>query len=94
MLLMLLINLFIGDSRPRSLQPCSHLRIYRFPMPDAENPDLGFYDFENNPVITDTELPVAFQGFTQRLSILVRSDWKPGFNSFANAGFRLLVDER
>jgi hypothetical protein len=30
-------------------------------MPYTENPDLGFYDFENNPIITDTELPIAFR---------------------------------
>ena len=47
-------------------------------MPDAENPHLGFYDLEHNPVITHTELPVALEGLSQGFPIVMRG----GLQSF------------
>lgn len=54
------------------LQPLVNIQINRFPMPDAENPYLGIYDLEHNPVITHTELPVAPEGLSQRFPIVMR----------------------
>jgi hypothetical protein len=43
------------------LHPRANIHIDRFPMPNAKNPYLGPDHFEHDPVITHTELPVAFQ---------------------------------
>jgi hypothetical protein len=45
----------------KPLHPRINIHINPFPMPDAKNPYLGLDHFEHDPVITNTELPVAFQ---------------------------------
>lgn len=47
-----------GRDKLRSLTG-SHINC--FPMLNAKNPDLGLDHFEHNPIVTYTQLPVAFQ---------------------------------
>jgi hypothetical protein len=56
-------------------------------MPDAENPYFGINHFENNPVITHTELPIAFQGFSQRFPIIMRGSLQSFFYCLADSVF-------
>lgn len=54
----------------KPLHPLPDIRVYRFPMPDAKNPYLGLDHLEHDPEITYAELPLAFQGLSQKLPVL------------------------
>ena len=56
-------------------------------MPDAKNPYLGLDHFEHDPEITHAELPVAFQGLSQRLPIVLRCGLQPFFYGLADPVF-------
>jgi hypothetical protein len=62
-------------------------------MPDAKNPYLGLDDFENNPVIAYPELPVAFQGLSQRLPIVIRCVLQTLFYGLSDSVFCSFVDK-
>jgi len=62
-------------------------------MSDAENPYVGFNQFEHNAVITHSELPVTFHGLSQRFPIVLRRCLQPFFYGLTDSVFCLSVDK-
>ena len=63
-------------------------------MHNGKDEDIATNDFEDDPVIADSQLPVTLQGLPQGFAVLMWSPLQAGLNGFLDSLFYTTVQSR